>query len=134
MKQEFRVSVAVPIHNEMSVLPELLSRTMSVLDKIPGGPHELLIVDDGSTDDTVRILEEAAERDSRIVGVSLSRNFGHQAALSAALNHVSGDVTVLMDGDLQDPPEAIPQFIEKYFEGCDVVYPHRVRRHESLPL
>jgi len=108
MTQAFRVSVAVPIHNEMSVLPELLSRTMSVLDKIPGGPHELLIVDDGSTDDTVRILEEAAERDSRIVGVSLSRNFGHQAALSAALNHVSGDVTVLMDGDLQDPRKRSP--------------------------
>jgi dolichol-phosphate mannosyltransferase len=134
MTQAFRVSVAVPIHNEMSVLPELLSRTMGVLDKIPGGPHELLIVDDGSTDDTLRIIEEAAKQDSRIVGISLSRNFGHQAALTAALNHVSGDVTVLMDGDLQDAPEAIPQFIDKYFEGYDVVYAQRVRRKESLPL
>jgi dolichol-phosphate mannosyltransferase len=134
MTQAFRVSVAVPIHNEMTVLPELLSRTLGVLDKIPGGPHELLIVDDGSTDDTLRILEEAVQHDPRIVGISLSRNFGHQAALTAALNHVSGDVTVLMDGDLQDAPEAIPQFVAKYFEGYDVVYAQRIRRKESLPL
>jgi glycosyltransferase involved in cell wall biosynthesis len=134
MKPEFRVSIAVPIHNEMSVLPELLSRTLSVLDKIPGGPHELLFVDDGSTDQTLRILEEASRHDSRIVGISFSRNFGHQAALTAALNHVTGDVTVLMDGDLQDAPEVIPQFIEKYFEGYDVVYAQRTQRKEIWPL
>jgi dolichol-phosphate mannosyltransferase len=134
MKPEFRVSIAVPIHNEMSVLPELLSRTLSVLDKIPGGPHELLFVDDGSTDQTLRILEEASRHDSRIVGISFSRNFGHQAALTAALNHVTGDVTVLMDGDLQDAPEVIPQFIEKYFEGYDVVYAQRTQRKETWPL
>ncbi len=134
MKPAFRVSIAVPIHNEMSVLPELMRRTMDVLDKIPGGPHELLFVDDGSTDDTLRILEEAAHHDSRVVGISLSRNFGHQAALTAALNHVTGDVTVLMDGDLQDVPEVIPQFIDKYFEGYDVVYAQRILRKESWPL
>jgi len=134
MKQEFRVSIAVPIHNEMSVLPELLNRTLSVLDKIPGGPHELLFVDDGSTDQTLRIIEEAAQHDSRIVGISFSRNFGHQAALTAALNHVTGDVTVLMDGDLQDAPEVIPLFIEKYSEGYDVVYAQRTRRKEAWPL
>jgi len=134
MKPEFRVSIAVPIHNEMSVLPELLGRTLSVLDKIPGGPHELLFVDDGSTDQTLPILEEASRHDSRIVGISFSRNFGHQAALTAALNHVTGDVTVLMDGDLQDAPEVIPQFIEKYFEGYDVVYAQRTQRKETWPL
>jgi dolichol-phosphate mannosyltransferase len=134
MNQEFRVSIAVPIHNEMSVLPELLNRTLGVLDKIPGGPHELLFVDDGSTDQTLRILEEAAQHDSRIVGISFSRNFGHQAALTAALNYVTGDVTVLMDGDLQDAPEVIPQFIDKFFEGFDVVYAQRTRRKEAWPL
>src|SRR5260370_16857688 len=134
MKQEFRVSIAVPIHNEMSVLPELLNRTLSVLDKIPGGPHELLFVDDGSTDQTLRIIEEAAQHDSRIVGISFSRNFGHQAALTAALNHVTGDVTVLMDGDLQDAPEVIPLFIEKSSEGCDVVYSQSPPRHKPSPL
>ena len=134
MKREFRVSIAVPIHNEMTVLPELLNRTLGVLDKIPGGPHELLFVDDGSTDQTLRILEEAAQHDSRIVGISFSRNFGHQAALTAALNYVTGDVTVLMDGDLQDAPEVIPQFIDKFFEGFDVVYAQRTRRKEAWPL
>ncbi len=134
MKREFRVSIAVPIHNEMSVLPELLNRILSVLDKIPGGPHELLFVDDGSTDQTLRIIEEAAQHDSRIVGISFSRNFGHQAALTAALNHVTGDVTVLMDGDLQDTPEVIPLFIDKYFEGYEVVYAQRTRRKEAWPL
>jgi glycosyltransferase involved in cell wall biosynthesis len=134
MSQGFRVSIAVPIHNEMSVLPELLSRTLSVLDSISGGPHELLFVDDGSTDETLSILEEAAKHDSRILGISFSRNFGHQAALTAALNHATGDVIVLMDGDLQDVPEVIPQFIDKFREGYDVVYAQRVRRKEAWPL
>ena len=134
MKSGFRLSIAIPIHNEESVLPELLDRTLAVLDEIPGGPHELLFVDDGSTDRSLAILEGAAARDSRIVVISLSRNFGHQAALSAALDHVSGDATALMDGDLQDIPEAIPEFLVKFFEGFDVVYAQRIRRKEAWPL
>lgn len=134
MTAALRVSIAIPIHNEMSVLPELLSRTLGVLDRIEGGPHELLFVDDGSTDQTYSILEEAATKDSRILGLSFSRNFGHQAALTAALNYATGDVVVLMDGDLQDAPEAIPQFIEKYHDGYDVVYAQRTRRKEAWPL
>jgi glycosyltransferase involved in cell wall biosynthesis len=102
-----RVSVAIPLHNEESNLPELLRRTCAVLDSLPGGPHELLLVDDGSTDCTFTILEDAARKDPRIVIVSFSRNFGHQAALSAALDHSRGDLIILMDGDLQDPPELI---------------------------
>jgi polyisoprenyl-phosphate glycosyltransferase len=134
MSSNFRLSVAVPVHNEESVLPELLTRVLSVLDKIEGGPHELLFVDDGSTDGTLVLLEEAAQRDSRIMVLSLSRNFGHQPALTAALDHVTGDATVLMDGDLQDEPEAIPRFLEKFFEGYDVVYAQRTRRKEAWPL
>lgn len=134
MTSAFRASVAIPIHNEASVLPELLARTLAVLDKLPGGPHQLLFVDDGSTDQTLAILSEAAERDPRVTVISLSRNFGHQAALTAAIDHVTGDATILMDGDLQDAPEVIPQFIEKYFEGFDVVYAQRERRKEVLPL
>jgi hypothetical protein len=90
--------------------------------------------DDGSTDRTFAILEEAVRRDSRIVAVSLSRNFGHQAALTAALDHVTGDAAVVMDGDLQDLPEVIPQFLEQYNQGYDVVYAKRVRRKEPWPL
>ena len=134
MNSGFRLSVAIPLHNEESVLPELLTRLMGVLDKVQGGPHELLFVDDGSTDGTLALLEEAAQRDSRIMVLSLSRNFGHQAALTAALDHVTGDATVLMDGDLQDEPESIPRLLEKFFEGHDVVYAQRTRRKEAWPL
>jgi dolichol-phosphate mannosyltransferase len=130
----FRLSIAVPVHNEESVLPELLRRTREVLDQIGDGPHELVFADDGSRDDTLAILAEAARQDPRILVISLSRNFGHQAALTAALDHVTGDAAVVMDGDLQDVPEAIPQFVERYREGYDVVYAQRVRRKESWPL
>ena len=129
-----RLSVAVPVYNEEALLPELLARTLSVLDAIPGGPHELVIVDDGSTDTTLRALRGAMASDERIVCVELSRNFGHQAALSAALRFVTGDLVVIMDGDLQDPPEAIPRLLEKRREGYDVVYARRVRRKERWPL
>ena len=134
MKSELRLSVAVPVHNEESVLPELVRRARAVLDQIRGGPHELLFVDDGSTDRTMAILEEAARDDARIIVVSLSRNFGHQAAVTAALDHVTGDATVVMDGDLQDIPEAIPQFVARFFEGYDVVYAQRTNRKEAWPL
>jgi len=131
MTQGLRVSVAIPVYNEELVIPELLRRTTSVLDSIEGGPHEIIFVDDGSSDRTVELLERAAVQDSRLVVIALSRNFGHQTALGAALDHVSGDVTVLMDGDLQDPPEAIPILLEWHQQGYDVVYVQRVNRKES---
>lgn len=134
MSGRFRLSVAIPVHNEESVLPELLRRLSVVLDAIPGGPHEIVFADDGSTDGTLGLIERAAEEDPRILAISLSRNYGHQAALSAALDYVTGDVTVVMDGDLQDAPEAIPKFLEKYGQGYDVVYAQRVRRKEPLVL
>jgi polyisoprenyl-phosphate glycosyltransferase len=126
-----RVSVAIPVHNEETVVPELVLRVTTVLDAMPGGPHEIVFVDDGSSDRTLALLEEAAGRDSRIAVISLSRNFGHQAAITAGLDHTAGDVTVVMDGDLQDSPEAIPAFVQKYAEGYDVVYAQRVNRKES---
>jgi polyisoprenyl-phosphate glycosyltransferase len=129
-----RLSVAVPVHNEEAILPELLRRLDAVLSAVPGGPHELVFVDDGSSDRTFDILAEAAARDSRILAISLSRNFGHQAALSAALDHVSGDLVVVMDGDLQDPPEAIPRLLEAQRDGYDVVYARRVGRKEAWML
>jgi polyisoprenyl-phosphate glycosyltransferase len=134
MAAGFRLSVAIPVHNEESVLPELLRRLRAVLDGLPGGPHEMLFVDDGSTDRTYELLEDAVRADGRVVVLSLSRNFGHQAAISAALDHVSGDATVVMDGDLQDVPEVIPQFVERFQQGFEVVYAKRVRRKEPWPL
>lgn len=129
-----RVSVAVPLYNEEANLAELLRRTGAVLDALPGGPHELVLVDDGSTDRTRSMMLEAAGRDPRVVAVLLSRNFGHQAAFSAALDHVTGDVVVLADGDLQDPPEEIPRFLEAHAQGYDVVYAKRERRKEPAWL
>jgi len=134
MNTGFRLSVAIAIHNEETVLLELLRRTLDVLDGLKGGPHELLFVDDGSTDRTAALAEEATKKDARIVLLSLSRNFGHQAALTAALDHVTGDATVVMDGDLQDAPEFIPRMVERYLAGYDVVYAQRTGRKEAWPL
>jgi glycosyltransferase involved in cell wall biosynthesis len=131
MSRPARVSLAIPVFNEEAIVPELVRRTTAVLDQIPGGPHEIVLADDGSSDRTLELLEKAAEKDPRIVVVSLSRNFGHQTALSAALDQVSGDVAVLLDGDLQDPPEAVPTLLEWYQQGYDVVYVRRVNRKES---
>src|SRR5881409_3347409 len=131
MSTPLHLSVAVPVHNEEAVLPELLRRMRHVLDNTPGGPHEIIFIDDGSSDRTLEILGKAANTDARILIISFSRNFGHQAALTAALDHVSGDAVVLMDGDLQDSPEVIPIFLQHYDEGYDVVYATRKRRKEG---
>ncbi len=131
MTTHFRLSVAVPLYNEASGVPELVRRIGQALDALPGGPHEMVFVDDGSADGTLARLEERAREDARITVVALSRNFGHQAALAAALDYVTGDATVLMDGDLQDPPEAIPHLVAKHREGYDVVYAQRINRKEA---
>lgn len=124
----------MPLFNEEQGVPELVRRIGDVLRMLPGGPHEMLFIDDGSSDRTFELLSEAARRDPRIVVISLSRNFGHQAALSAAIDHVTGDLVVLMDGDMQDPPEAIPSFLEEQKKGFDVVFARRVRRKEGWLL
>lgn len=129
-----RVSVAIPVYNEEAVLDELLLRLLAVLDDLPGGPHQVVFVDDGSTDDSREILARAASEDSRIQVVALSRNFGHQAAISAAFDFADGDVIFVMDADLQDPPEMLPRFLNEYENGFDVVYAIRTKRKENLLL
>ena len=129
-----RISVAIPLHDEEHVFPELLRRLVAVLDSLPGGPHQIVLVDDGSEDQTFDLIREAAMHDARVVGVRLSRNFGHQAALTAALETVDGDVVVVMDGDLQDRPEEIPRFLAEHERGNDVVYAQRTRRKEGIAL
>ena len=126
-----KLSVGIPVFNEQDVIPELLARLLRVLDGIPGGPHDVVFVDDGSTDESRRLLEDAAKRDSRIRVVVLSRNFGHQAALGAALDFATGDAVVLMDADLQDQPEVIPEFVRHYEAGADVVFARRTTREEG---
>ena len=127
----FRLSVAVPVFDEEESLPVLLPRLAAVLDALPGGPHEMVFVDDGSRDGSLALLREAAARDPRITVVALSRNFGHQQAITAALDHAAGDAVVVMDADLQDEPENIATFVQHHLEGYDVVYAQRVARKEA---
>lgn len=127
-----RVSLAIPVFNEQEVLPELFRRVGAVLDGIPGGPHEVVFVNDGSRDQSREILEAAAAADPRFVVVNFSRNFGHQAALSAALDHVSGDAVLCLDADLQDSPEVLPELLAKMDEGYDVVVVRRTERKEAF--
>ena len=127
-----KITVAIPVYNEEDVIPELIRRVTATLDALPGGPHQVIFVNDGSSDDSLTILKKAVTEDDRLVVVSFSRNFGQQPAYAAALEYVDGDAVVLMDGDLQDPPEKIKTLLEKYNEGFDVVYAIRVNRKENV--
>jgi len=120
------ISVVAPVFNEHSTLPELHRRLTDVLG--PLGPYEIVLVDDGSSDGSWDTLLDLAARDSHLRLLRLSRNFGHQAALSAGLDAARGEAIVLMDADLQDPPELIPQLVGKWREGFDVVYAIRGER------
>lgn len=119
------VSVVIPLLNEEQGIPELYRRTTEAL---AGLPYELVVVDDGSTDGTRAQLDELAATDTRLKVLHLSRNFGHQAALTAGLDAARGDAVVMMDGDLQDPPELIPSMVEAWQGGSDVVYAVRRTR------
>jgi dolichol-phosphate mannosyltransferase len=119
------------MYNEEGLALQLVNRCMAVFDVLPGGPHQLLVVDDGSRDSTRSVLLEAARAEPRLTVVCLSRNFGHQPAMSAAIDLADGDMVMLMDGDLQDPPETLPALLTKMSEGYDVVYAQRVNRKES---
>jgi glycosyltransferase involved in cell wall biosynthesis len=119
------LSVAAPMHDEEDTAPKFHARVVAALGDIP---FELVIVDDGSRDGTGAALAALAAADDRVKVVTLSRNFGHQAALTAALEHARGDVVVMLDGDLQDPPELIPEMIDRWREGADVVYAVRRAR------
>jgi glycosyltransferase involved in cell wall biosynthesis len=123
------VSVVVPVLNEEEVLPELHRR---VRDALAGIPHEIVFVDDGSTDSSAALIEQWAAREDGIVLVKLSRNFGMDVAMSAGLDHASGDHVVLMHADLQDPPELIPEMLQTARdEAAEVVFARRIGRDES---
>lgn len=123
------ISVVVPLFNEEENLPELYQRLTRSLEQQELS-YELVLVNDGSRDSTPQQLDRLARADSRVVAVHLSRNFGHQAALTAGLDLTGGQAVILMDGDLQDPPEVLDQFIAAWRAGHDVVYAIRTRRKE----
>ena len=124
------LSVVVPLYNEQENVPALWERLRAVLERL-GAPFEVLWVDDGSRDATPRLIDALHARDGRVVVVRLSRNFGHQAAITAGMEHARGQAVVVMDGDLQDPPELIPQFLRLWRDGNDVVYAVRRSRREG---
>lgn len=124
------VSVVLPVYNEQHVLPTLLARVATALAEC-GTPYEVVFVNDGSRDDSPRVLDRLAAADPHVRVVHLSRNFGHQAAVHAGLTHARGDAVVLMDSDLQDAPEAIGRFVGEWLAGADVVYAIRTARKEK---
>jgi dolichol-phosphate mannosyltransferase len=119
------LSVVSPMHDEEDIVGAFRARTVAALD---GAEFELIVVDDGSRDRTGERLRALAAADERVKVVTLSRNFGHQAALSAGLEHARGNVVVMIDGDLQDPPELIPEMVAAWRRGADVVYAVRESR------
>jgi glycosyltransferase involved in cell wall biosynthesis len=126
------ISVVVPVLNEEDTVRILHARVTAAARDWPDAESELILVDDGCSDHTLEICREIAQSDERFKVVSLSRNFGHQAAVSAGLQHATGDVVVVMDADLQDPPEIVGPLIEKLRDGFDVVYAIRTKRKENL--
>jgi glycosyltransferase involved in cell wall biosynthesis len=119
------VSVVAPVYNEDQLIEEFHRRVCAAMD---GLPFELVLVDDGSSDGTPLLLDRIADADPRVKVVSLSRNFGHQTALTAGLDHARGDAVVMLDADLQDPPELITTMLDHWRAGCDVVYAVRSER------
>jgi dolichol-phosphate mannosyltransferase len=124
------VSIVVPVFNEQQTLDRLVERLTGALDSA-GEPFEVVFVNDGSRDRSAEMLRAHHARDPRLKCISLSRNFGHQVAVTCGLDHASGDAVIVMDGDLQDPPEVLPGMIARWREGFDVVYAVRRRRKEG---
>lgn len=114
-------SFVVPVLDEEDALPELFRRLAPVLDALDG-PAEVVLVDDGSTDDSFAVMRAQQQRDERFRVLRLSRNFGHQVAITAGLDHAEGEAVIVMDADLQDPPELALRLAERWREGFDVVY------------
>lgn len=122
-----RLSVIVPVYNEEDVLAEFHRRLGDVMNGLPFSA-QIMYVNDGSNDKTLSLLKDLRERDSRVCVIDLSRNFGKEAAMTAGLDHVDGDAVVIIDADLQDPPELIPDLVREWRAGFDVVYARRTMR------
>lgn len=127
-----KISVVVPMYYEEAVVEECYKRTKAVLGSLESYEHEIIFVNDGSTDNTLPLLEEIAKNDINVKVISFSRNFGHQAAVTAGLKYVTGDCTMIIDSDMQDPPELLTDMIKLWEEGNEVIYAKRkTRKGES---
>jgi dolichol-phosphate mannosyltransferase len=125
--QPVQYSIIVPVFNEEAVIPVLLHQLDALIGRLDGAA-EIIIVDDGSTDSSSIVLRERAKSDSRYRYIGLTRNFGHQIAITAGLDAARGDAVIVMDADLQDPPEVVERMIARWKDGFDVVYARRVSR------
>jgi len=123
-----KISIVIPAYNEEEVLNKLIERLAILINNTPKYEFEVIFVNDGSQDKTLEILEEIAQKEKRLKILSFSRNFGHQAAVTAGIKYVTGDAVVIIDADLQDPPELIPQMIELWKQGNEVIYGKRKKR------
>ncbi len=127
------VSIIIPIYNEEENIPELYHRLQSVIEQLDG-EAEVIFIDDGSRDNSLNLMRQIYERDYRVKYISLARNFGHQIAVTAGLNNVKGEAVIVMDADLQDPPELVLPMIEKWRQGYQVVYAQRLSRKKESAL
>lgn len=125
------ISVVIPVYNEQETLAALVERLKGVLESM-GDSWEVVFVNDGSVDGSGALLESFHREDPRLKALTLSRNFGHQVAVTCGLDHAIGDAVVVMDGDLQDPPEVVPDLVRTWREGYDVVYAVRKQRKENV--
>ena len=125
------LSVVIPIFNEEETLPALFERLSAVLEGL-GEPFEVIFVNDGSSDGSERMLRALHARDPRFKSIHFSRNFGHQTAITCGLDHARGRAVAAMDGDLQDPPEVLPDMLARWREGYEVVYAIRQKRKEGF--
>ena len=130
----YRISVVAPVYNEVEGIRTFHERATKALAELPGASWELIYVDDGSADGSFAQLARFAADDARVRVVKLSRNFGHQVAITAGLDRAQGDCAVVIDSDLQDPPEVIARLVEKWREGFDVVYGVRSQRRGESAL
>lgn len=128
------ISIVIPLFNEEAGIERLVQRVVKTLDDLGAPSSQVILVDDGSIDGTWEAIHSAAQTHESVVATRLSRNFGHQAACAAGLSLAKNEVCVVMDGDLQDPPETIPAMVEKHAQGFDVVYAVRKSRQESFLL
>lgn len=123
-----KISILVPCYNEEKSLPLLQERLKSLMDSMPQYAWEVILVNDGSRDNTIEVARQLRQQDARMCYIDLSRNFGKERAMLAGFDHATGDCMVIMDADLQDPPEVIPQMIALWEEGWEDIYARRVSR------